>query len=342
MKPLMASAAGMGIFLCALTYGQTLVNPLNQVRNSVTSVAGRTGAVTLTSTDVTDFAPKLSGGSLSIQPGKIRYGSSVCQTLATAMAVTPTGGSGGPGTGKLYIDDTCTMVLAYPSSLSLTATASGVTLIPAAAPTVSADGYPVANVVIQNGTFIALTDTRAPQGSMGYIPENAANKDQNGGYVGRGADGSAAVPGGLSTGTGPLRISSHAGACPATAVAGYDYTLCIESGVLYSVSASGTKTSAGGGSVVASGSTDLGTTAINAEACATAITVTANGALSTDTVVFSPNASIKAVTGYTPGVAGGLTVAGYPGANAVTFDVCNWSSGQITPGAVRLNWRVIR
>jgi hypothetical protein len=26
----------------------------------------------------------------------------------------------------------------------------------------------------------------------------------------------------------------------------------------------------------------------------------------------------------------------------VNFDVCNWTSSSITPGAVTLNWRVVR
>jgi hypothetical protein len=48
------------------------------------------------------------------------------------------------------------------------------------------------------------------------------------------------------------------------------------------------------------------------------------------------------VTGYVAASTGGLSIAGYPTSNAVNWDVCNWSSGSLTPGALTLNWRVVR
>jgi len=93
---------------------------------------------------------------------------------------------------------------------------------------------------------------------------------------------------------------------------------------------------------IASGTASLGTSAISSASCATVVTVTATGVASTDAITITPNASIKAVTGYTPSTSGGLTVAAYPTANNVNFDVCNWTSSSITPGAVVLNWRVVR
>ena len=93
---------------------------------------------------------------------------------------------------------------------------------------------------------------------------------------------------------------------------------------------------------IASGTATLGTSAIASGACATVVTVTATCVASTDSIAWSPNASIKAVTGYAPTTSGGLTIAPYPTANAVNFDVCNWSSASITPGAVVINWEVVR
>jgi hypothetical protein len=93
---------------------------------------------------------------------------------------------------------------------------------------------------------------------------------------------------------------------------------------------------------VASGTAALGTSAIASGACATVVTVSAMGVTSADSIIVTPNASIKAVTGYVPLTAGGLTITPYPAAGNVNFDVCNWSSGSITPGAVTLNWRVVR
>lgn len=96
------------------------------------------------------------------------------------------------------------------------------------------------------------------------------------------------------------------------------------------------------GTLIASGTSALGTAAIASGACATAVSTTATGVATTDAITWNPNASIKAVTGYAPSTSGGLTIAAFPTSGHVNFDVCNWTSGSITPGAVTLNWRVIR
>jgi hypothetical protein len=93
---------------------------------------------------------------------------------------------------------------------------------------------------------------------------------------------------------------------------------------------------------IASGTSALGTAAIASGTCATVVTTTATGTASTDAISWNPNGSIKAVTGYIPSTSGGLTIAGYPTTNAVNWDVCNWTSASVTPGAVTLNWRVTR
>ena len=93
---------------------------------------------------------------------------------------------------------------------------------------------------------------------------------------------------------------------------------------------------------IASGTAALGTSAIASTACATVVTVAATGVAATDVISFTPNASIKAVTGYTPATTGGLSITAYPTSGNVNFDVCNWASGSLTPGAVTLNWRVSR
>lgn len=93
---------------------------------------------------------------------------------------------------------------------------------------------------------------------------------------------------------------------------------------------------------IASGTSALRTSSIASGACATVVTTTATGVVSTDAISWNPNGSITAVTGYTPSISGGLTIAGYPTADAVNWDVCNWTGGSITPGAVTLNWRVVR
>lgn len=94
--------------------------------------------------------------------------------------------------------------------------------------------------------------------------------------------------------------------------------------------------------MVASGTSALGTSLITSGACATVVTTSATGTLTTDVISWTPNGSIKAVTGYAPSTSGGLSIAGYPSADNVNWDVCNWTSSSITPSAVTLNWQVTR
>jgi hypothetical protein len=93
---------------------------------------------------------------------------------------------------------------------------------------------------------------------------------------------------------------------------------------------------------IASGTSALGTSAIASGACATVVTTTATGTATTDTVQFTPNTDISGVTGYAPVTTGGLSIYPYPTANNVNFKVCNATASSITPGAVTLNWRVVR
>jgi hypothetical protein len=91
---------------------------------------------------------------------------------------------------------------------------------------------------------------------------------------------------------------------------------------------------------VAGGTAALATGALGAGACATAVTVSATGVATTDVIQWTPNADLSAVTGYTPD--GTLRIYPYPTANNVNFKVCNGGSTAVTPGAVTLNWRVVR
>jgi hypothetical protein len=96
-----------------------------------------------------------------------------------------------------------------------------------------------------------------------------------------------------------------------------------------------------GEQVIAYGSgQDLGVTLVTHNTCNT-ITVAATNAAATDRITYTPNASIKAVTGYAP--AGTLTIVAYPTAGYVNFDVCNKDqTNDVTPGHVYLNWAVVR
>lgn len=93
---------------------------------------------------------------------------------------------------------------------------------------------------------------------------------------------------------------------------------------------------------VASGTAALGTSAISSGACATVVTVSATGVATTDDIQADFNADPTSTTGYSPTSSGILTIVKYPTANNVNFKVCNNTGGSITPGAVTLNWRVVR
>lgn len=102
--------------------------------------------------------------------------------------------------------------------------------------------------------------------------------------------------------------------------------------------------SAAGGltSTIASGTSALGTSAISSAACATVVTTAATNTATTDALIASFNGDPTAVTGYVPLTTGMLTIIAYPTSGNVNFKVCNNTGSSITPGAITLNWRVVR
>lgn len=93
---------------------------------------------------------------------------------------------------------------------------------------------------------------------------------------------------------------------------------------------------------VANGTSALGTGAISSATCATVVTTTATGTATTDVVGWGFNGDPTAVTGYVPLTTGMLTIIAYPSSGNVNFRVCNNTSASITPGAITLNWSVLR
>lgn len=93
---------------------------------------------------------------------------------------------------------------------------------------------------------------------------------------------------------------------------------------------------------IASGTIALATAAIASGTCATTQTVTATGVVTTDAITASFNADVTGIVGYTPATTGTLRVDVFPTANAVNAKVCNATGASITPGAVVLNYRVVR
>src|SRR6266404_3441446 len=93
---------------------------------------------------------------------------------------------------------------------------------------------------------------------------------------------------------------------------------------------------------IASGAKALATGAISSATCTSAQTATATGTLTTDTIIATFNADTTGVTGYIPSTNGMLVIFVYPTADTFNAKVCNNTTASITPGAVTLNWRVVR
>lgn len=110
------------------------------------------------------------------------------------------------------------------------------------------------------------------------------------------------------------------------------------------LTAIGANLSAAGGltTTVASGTSAMGTGAISSATCATVVTTTATNTATTDVVSWGFNGDPTAVTGYVPLVAGMLTIIAYPSSGNVNFKVCNNTNASVTPGAITLNWRILR
>jgi hypothetical protein len=85
-----------------------------------------------------------------------------------------------------------------------------------------------------------------------------------------------------------------------------------------------------------------GSTAISSGTCQTTVTQAASGVLSTDNIQLDFNSSPLGITGFIPATSGILTIIKWPTANNVNVAVCNYTASSITPGAVTLNFRVVR
>lgn len=94
---------------------------------------------------------------------------------------------------------------------------------------------------------------------------------------------------------------------------------------------------------IASGSTAMPVAAIAQNACsASATTVVATGILLSDAIIATFATDPTGVLGYGGGTNGGITVSVWPTTNAVNFKLCNQSTLSVTPGAINVNWRVVR
>ena len=94
--------------------------------------------------------------------------------------------------------------------------------------------------------------------------------------------------------------------------------------------------------IIGSGAAALDFASTATGACATVIQATCTNCVATDVVIFNPNASIKAVTGYVPASTGGFSITAFADSGHVNWEACNWTAGTVDPGSITVNWMVIR
>jgi hypothetical protein len=102
------------------------------------------------------------------------------------------------------------------------------------------------------------------------------------------------------------------------------------------------RSTGGGVALISGGTVALGTASVPAGGCAPAVTSSASGVAVTDTIIYNTSTDPTVVNGYRPSSSGSLYIWAFPAANNVSFVVCNPSAAPITPGALSLNWKVMR
>jgi hypothetical protein len=138
-------------------------------------------------------------------------------------------------------------------------------------------------------------------------------------------------------------VTTSAGSCATTvAAAPLSAVTGLGTGVATALAVN-TGTAGAFGVLIASGTAAMNTGAVASGACETVVMVSATGVATTDTITVGFNGDPTAVTGYGASATGAvLSIYPYPTSGNVNFKVCNSTSASITPGALTLNWRVVR
>lgn len=324
-----------------------LANPINATSGFATYVLGSSSAFGLVKVDGSTITA--SGGVISAVSGSGTVTSVATSCGATGGTITTSGtikaavtASSQTGANYAFQDSDCGKLInlsnASAQAPTLAAAGSGGLLF-------SAGGF--VQVCNQGAGVQTLTPTTSTIGGAATYPLGAGSA-KSPTCIAIVSDGTnyQVVPDALvGTVTGALKASTGGvisqAACADLSNAG---ALCSTTPGTGVATAAAANLSAAGGltSTIASGTSALGTGAISSATCATVVTTTATNTATTDAILWGFNGDPTAVTGYVPLVAGMLTIIAYPSSGNVNFKVCNNTSGSVTPGAITLNWRVVR
>ncbi len=111
-------------------------------------------------TDLKDFTPSVASGVLTVQPGRVRFGTFVCTSFTAPATASISSGSGG-GSAALYISDSCAIILEYPNSLALTLALNNVTAAAVVSPSVPATAFYIGDITISGGAITSFADKRS-------------------------------------------------------------------------------------------------------------------------------------------------------------------------------------
>ncbi len=249
-------------------------------------------------------------------------------SLFAQITQIPVGSGGGGGSGTVTSVATTSPITG--GTISATGTIACATCVTAAASATNlsmivgagSQGVKISNIVVDSG----LNNITLP------------------------ATGVLSAPGGTTTGTAPPSVTSGTGGVDAYGE-GTVPSVCATAGVdcVYADSTSHALMASYNNSsyfpltrTICSGIIDLATGAISSGAKTSAATGACTGLLTTDNIMVDFNADPTAVTGYIPSVNGILTIIKFPTADTVNVIVENNTGSSVTPGAIRLNFRVTR